>query len=181
MIMAIDTKYNGYNFRSRLEARWAVFMDTIDVGYEYEPEGYNLDGVLYLPDFWIPSLDCFLEIKPLSPNNKAESKAESLAMKTQKNVLVFVGQHALPEHQEDDMSAYLYCATKDDNGTSVMSYDYCYYWCECPACGKCGIESNGRAERLKCGCVKNDNGQSYYNYDSPKIIEASAKAKSYRF
>ena len=53
-IKAIETVYNGYRFRSRLEARWAVFFDAIGVKYEYEPEGYTLeDGTKYLPDFLI--------------------------------------------------------------------------------------------------------------------------------
>lgn len=54
MIKAIETIYNGYRFRSRLEARWAVFFDAMGIEYEYEPEGYELDdGTYYLPDFRI--------------------------------------------------------------------------------------------------------------------------------
>ena len=53
-INAIETYYNGYKFRSRLEARWAVFFDALGVEYEYEPEGYHLpNGEKYLPDFRI--------------------------------------------------------------------------------------------------------------------------------
>ena len=53
-IKAIETEYNGYKFRSRLEARWAVFFDAMKIPYEYEPEGYKFeDGTLYLPDFRI--------------------------------------------------------------------------------------------------------------------------------
>ena len=53
-IKAIETTYNGYRFRSRLEARWAVFFDALGVRYEYEPEGFDLgDGIYYLPDFLI--------------------------------------------------------------------------------------------------------------------------------
>lgn len=69
-IKAIDTYYNGHLFRSRLEARWAVFFDTLGVTYEYEPEGFELDGfeadqkVRYLPDFWLPMQRCWVEIKP---------------------------------------------------------------------------------------------------------------------
>ena len=49
---AIDTQYKGYNFRSRLEARWAVFFDALGLKWEYEPEGFELDdGTKYLPDF----------------------------------------------------------------------------------------------------------------------------------
>ena len=57
-IKAINTFYNGYHFRSRLEARWAVFFDALGVKYEYEPEGYVLpNGECYLPDFVIDGLD----------------------------------------------------------------------------------------------------------------------------
>ena len=53
-MMAIETEYNGYKFRSRLEARWAVFFDAMGIEYEYEPEGYEFeDGTRYLPDFRI--------------------------------------------------------------------------------------------------------------------------------
>ena len=51
-LKAIETEYKGYRFRSRLEARWAVFFDACGVKWEYEPEGYDLgDGTYYLPDF----------------------------------------------------------------------------------------------------------------------------------
>lgn len=51
-LKAIETEYKGYRFRSRLEARWAVFFDACGVKWEYEPEGYDLGGGLYyIPDF----------------------------------------------------------------------------------------------------------------------------------
>lgn len=58
-LKAIQTKYNGYYFRSRLEARWAVFFDTLGIKYYYEHEGYEIDGEAYLPDFQIPSFDIY--------------------------------------------------------------------------------------------------------------------------
>ena len=64
MIKAIETVYNGYKFRSRLEARWAVFFDAGGVPYEYEPEGFDINGVWYLPDFSCPTLNALVEIKP---------------------------------------------------------------------------------------------------------------------
>ncbi len=48
---AIETYYNGYRFRSRLEARWAVVFDTLGIRYEYEPEGFETSAGPYLPDF----------------------------------------------------------------------------------------------------------------------------------
>lgn len=72
-IKAIETEYKGYLFRSRLEARWAVFFDEIGAKWEYEPEGYVLeDGTMYLPDFLVHGVrgrgcdkkgDIYVEVK----------------------------------------------------------------------------------------------------------------------
>lgn len=63
-IKPIETVYNGYRFRSRLEARWAVFFDAAGIKYEYEPEGFQLeDGTMYLPDFYLPILGIYVEVK----------------------------------------------------------------------------------------------------------------------
>ena len=62
----IETIYNGNRFRSRLEARWAVFFDAVGVEYQYEPEGFEFhDGTMYLPDFYLPVNDMYIEIKPV--------------------------------------------------------------------------------------------------------------------
>lgn len=64
-IKPIETIYNGYRFRSRLEARWAVFFDAAGIKFEYEIEGFDLgNGVYYLPDFYLPEFEIFVEIKP---------------------------------------------------------------------------------------------------------------------
>ena len=64
-IKAIQTQYNGYLFRSRLEARWAVFFDAAGIEYQYEPEGYEDEfGNRYLPDFYLPQFDVYVEVKP---------------------------------------------------------------------------------------------------------------------
>lgn len=63
MIKPIETEYKGYRFRSRLEARWAVFFDACGFKWEYEPEGYEGDGSKYLPDFYIPDFDLHVEVK----------------------------------------------------------------------------------------------------------------------
>jgi hypothetical protein len=55
-IRAIETRYAGCRFRSRLEARWAVFFDQLDIPWIYEHEGVVLStGEAYLPDFFLPS------------------------------------------------------------------------------------------------------------------------------
>jgi len=64
-VKAIETRYNGYRFRSRLEARWAVFFGHAQIKYEYELEGFALpSGAAYLPDFYLPGFNLYVEIKP---------------------------------------------------------------------------------------------------------------------
>ena len=63
-VKPIETIYNGYRFRSRLEARWAVFFDAAGIKYQYEPEGFtNEEGEQYLPDFFLPDLNTYVEVK----------------------------------------------------------------------------------------------------------------------
>lgn len=94
-IKAIETVYNGYRFRSRLEARWAVFFDALNIHYEYEPEGFELgkksqflyvspeeeDTELgrYLPDFWLPQVEMWAEVKARPFTSLEHEKCEALA------------------------------------------------------------------------------------------------------
>lgn len=71
-LKAIETRYKGYRFRSRLEARWAVFFDALGIRYQYEPQGFDLDGVWYLPDFHLPDMMLWAEVKPTSPLSDAD-------------------------------------------------------------------------------------------------------------
>lgn len=61
-----------------LEARWAIVMDVFNVLFTYEPASYEIPGTLYVPDFWLPSAERFLEIKPHSPKSEEIHKAVSL-------------------------------------------------------------------------------------------------------
>jgi len=49
------TWYNNYFFRSKLEAKWAVFFDLMKIKWVYEPEPFNCNsGAQYTPDFFLP-------------------------------------------------------------------------------------------------------------------------------
>lgn len=39
-VAAIETRYGGYRFRSRIEARWAVFFTRLGLDWEYEEQGF---------------------------------------------------------------------------------------------------------------------------------------------
>lgn len=93
-VKAIETSYKGYRFRSRLEARWAVFFDALGIAWEYEPEGFEFEGERYLPDFrlvvpWF--VEVFVEVKK-SPSTEADwYKAKLLACSGRQNVLLLAG------------------------------------------------------------------------------------------
>ena len=73
-IKAIQTRYDGCLFRSRLEARWAVFFNHLGLRWRYEPEGFEMPGFRYLPDFFLPDWDVYLEVKPDLPNEHVGAK-----------------------------------------------------------------------------------------------------------
>lgn len=60
----IPTDYKGVLFRSRLEASWAEYFDFELICWSYEPEGFRLsNGANYLPDFYLPNIDMFVECR----------------------------------------------------------------------------------------------------------------------
>ena len=105
----IETEYNGFLFRSRLEARWAVFFDTLNVKYGYETEGFEVNGVRYLPDFYLPDYNCWIEIKPRIINEQESYKYTNFAKEINDKFIVIMGtpkensyQIKLLSYKDDD-------------------------------------------------------------------------------
>ena len=61
---AIPVIYEGIQFRSKLEARWYIFMKSMGWDVEYEPE---VNCNRYIPDFKIRGrlFDIYIEVKPI--------------------------------------------------------------------------------------------------------------------
>jgi hypothetical protein len=95
-----ETIFDGVLYRSRLEARWAVFFRAAGLRYTYEPEPFFLGRRLgwYLPDFCIhepfavlvalgmrPAAEfksgfaAYVEVKPTQPLPMEIAKARALA------------------------------------------------------------------------------------------------------
>lgn len=66
-IKAKPTHYNGINFRSRLEAKWATFFDYAGWNWQYEPSeigGYNPDFIIKCKSRSYGVSHIIVEIKP---------------------------------------------------------------------------------------------------------------------
>ena len=98
----IQTEYRGYRFRSRLEARWAVFFDAAKIEWEYEREGFELPSGRYLPDFWLPTrhieeypdAGTWVDIKPRQWADERESllkRMEELTIASKHTSMIFSG------------------------------------------------------------------------------------------
>lgn len=180
MIRAIDTKYNGYRFRSRLEARWAVFFDSLRIEYEYEKEGFKLPSGQYLPDFWLPELrsGVWVEIKPSDKKSDATHRRRitELAAHTGQEVILFKGD-PLSGVERYARTGWPGAAGSTDLSHSLSGYDSPYLFCICPTCGAAGLEYEGRAERI---CAHGA-GDKHRNPSHPRIMTAATAARQARF
>ena len=188
-IKPIETIYKGYKFRSRLEARWAVFFDALDIIYEYEPEGYATKAGWYLPDFWLPETKTFIEIKPaerpLDENKMSASidpRWEELEKQTGERFVLICGAPGR-------VSAMMEPHCKHHSYQGFVLCDWSYYWTECEGCGCVDIQFEGRGARNRNhhkGCVykkgnKYGDADKNYGYNTNKLNYAYDEARQARF
>lgn len=172
-IKPIETWYNGYKFRSRLEARWAVFFDAMGWRYQYEPEGFVLpSGAWYLPDFYLPDFDCWFEIKGQYPTLDERSVADQLSESF--NYYILYGPCAEGEHGA-------YWRDVDPSENTLMDYDGPMTFAACRRCEHgvwMVLEDSGAFPLLACPttcpCDK-------FPTTSRQIQQAYISAKSARF
>jgi hypothetical protein len=123
-LAAVETRHAGCRFRSRLEARWAVFFDALGIRWEYEPQGFDLDAIVYayrptgaaapgvgavllaaghlgayLPDFWLPRQRLWFEVKGkmLSASESLRLHAFALGLGEHERLAVFAGEIPRPD------------------------------------------------------------------------------------
>jgi hypothetical protein len=60
-----------------LEAKWAKWFDDNGIRWIYEPEGFQKDGIKYLPDFALPDLHIIFEAKGVI-DDKDEKKRKMM-------------------------------------------------------------------------------------------------------
>lgn len=164
MLKAIETTYRDFRFRSRLEARWAVFLDALKVVWTYEAEGYDLGRVgRYLPDFWLPAIGCWLEIKGGQPNPGEIRKAVELAREAGRPVVIFHGE------MDPAMVGGL---------ASDRFYPGGYIWAGCGVCGWVDIIDLSARRSIFCPECKLPR---LFRATTPALRTAYIAARSARF
>lgn len=95
----IPTTYEGVKFRSRLEARWAVFFCQLQIDWRYEPFEIGNENLSYTPDFLLHNLflcffnkRVFVEIKPLEPNDEYIEYLKKVKDPEGEDIFVFFGE-----------------------------------------------------------------------------------------
>jgi hypothetical protein len=170
-VRPIETQYKGFRFRSRLEARWAVFFDAAGIEWQYEVEGYNINGHPYLPDFWLPQFETFVEIKPNTEACKpAEPIIASLAKATGHRGIIIAGSPNVIE------------PPKIFTFTNPFAYKHEAAWQQCPFCERVSIGNVYERDLDGCDCAP---GTRFIHYPSkrpmPRIDHAMHEAQRARF
>jgi hypothetical protein len=120
----IQTSAYGRRFRSRTEARWAVAFTEAQITWEYELEGYHLPHGPYLPDFWLPQVNMWAEVKADSFSLEELHKAHDLANHTQRPVLLLSGQPADASYFAIEPTPAHGWPQQLSDGTTVTVTDY---------------------------------------------------------
>ena len=180
----VETAYGGYRFRSRLEARWAVFLDALNIGFRYEPEGFDLGALgWYLPDFWLPRIALWLEIKPTFPRRDEIEKVRALANVTAQPAAICHGALHPPSGDPWELAAAP--GEESPAATAIMcwpdgTYSGLFWWCECPRCGVVGLEHLGDAVLLCDQCWAGAR-ESQPAQAAARIVTAFEAARRARF
>ena len=180
-IKPIETYYKGYRFRSRLEARWAVFFDAIGADWEYEPEGFVLsDGTKYLPDFYLKNIsgrggtdNIYVEIKAVL----SEADLHKIELFSEYYPIIIFGQIPTRIWYQptyfgkpigDGFWDIDFTKDKDANFYNLIFSEGDYYWTEPKA------HKNG-------GLVLDYPDDCYEYVDLNKTLSAYDKARQARF
>lgn len=177
---AIETEYKSYKFRSRLEARWVVFFDELGVDWEYERQGYEVNGLwqkYYLPDFWLPDFKLHLEIKPKSelvPLLESVSVLDAAVSSNPENLAYVLSQSgnaaAIAYGDPKDYVTHIYILNDSDTDFYI---DYRFVQCE-----RCGVV---QFMQNRAFLYPTRTGYCFLSDDTLDIRKAACAARQARF
>ena len=161
------TTYNGIKYRSKLEARWAAFFTTLGIEFDYEPEGFKFSGqykpngygspsLSYRPDFFLPKLNVWAEVKPTAPTMEETAKVTRLSAETEQSVYFLFGP------PKNDMGQVWRFDPSFDSDEFVFAY-----------CDTCNIAAPAWCGELICQCDSFSGGAN--SMKIKKAVEASMR------
>jgi hypothetical protein len=186
-IHAIQTSYAGYRFRSRTEARWAVFLNDLGLKWEYETQGFIVgrERRPYLPDFHLPELGLWLEVKPSTVEGTEPDGVDLWAdfagmvfteWETGKTAML-IGP--IPDPQTVDREGPPKAKHWYDPGIVILG-DWHYAWCACPTGKHFDVQYEARGAAIECGCPRVTDGR-LRSGNHPAILDAYRAARGARF
>lgn len=76
----LRTTLRDVTYRSRKEARFALALLEMDIPFSYEPVTFSRpSGGKYMPDFFLPRQQLWVELKPQRPHIEEELKCEEMS------------------------------------------------------------------------------------------------------
>ncbi len=192
-LKALPTTYRRVKFRSRLEARWAVFFDALDLHWEYEPQGFTLDNrkdkhpdSCYCPDFLVrtpQNEDMWIEIKPY--NVKQNDKFDKF-----KKLIDCERVYLLSGQPSDVIDSRLVCPRccgfEVDGWGNTYAKEYRFQCFPCDYETPCGSGNPFEYKNIAGIPIEPYKGDllikgEYYKVFSSKLVEAAEEARAYRF
>lgn len=166
------TFYGGYRFRSCSEARWAVFFDTLEIPWEYEPELMKVGKYLkqsYIPDFYLPDHEIYFEVKGPEPTENEVRKAAGLAYDF--DVVIAFNGMGIQESKLWMLSIFNYRKTNKDGAFSGEDKPILTKWGNILHCQRCNQISFLPIGIPLCKCYPDE------SFDSDNMPEFSETAR----
>lgn len=176
----ISTNFAGVEHRSRNEARWAAFLRYLNIPHIYEVEGWHAfvagKAEPYLPDFLLPRLNLWLEIK----SDKIEERIVNICHAFNRNNKRIVVVFGIPRCDRRYKHGYIIYDYGED-----LSRPQRFLFAICRRCGSLAIvpadwldgKPDGAPLASVCTCISRDTA----NFLDSRLLKAHLFAMRCKF
>jgi hypothetical protein len=175
-ITAIPTTYQGIEFRSRLEAKWAFVFDQFEWTWEYEA----IDLAGYIPDFIIlfPHGPMLVEVKPAMTQEDLEAAIPKIEASGWDGEALILG--AVANFDNFYTNTFGLITARKDYEDDHWAWDWAVHHF-CDACQRQSLHhTNGVWVCRVCGAYDGDRFINTYGSGLIKAWNAATNAAKYR-